>query len=249
MAKSKHWESPYRGTAAWQGVAVIGGNPRNFSGCTVSLPLRRSAADAACANNVDGDVGLFGAAHDLSQRGFASAVLRFTDNQHNAAPFHRLGLQEAYGGGHSVVEIHFRTIEFRAFDRFFDGVAILSERLTHGNRRIVGEDGSFAIESHDCIGEDDAKAVDRRGERMQLRVGVDDESDGQGIAAKFPAIDLLLDAVVENMEVILREVENEFAATSGDGYRHGDLGGGDVNGILRRRGPGLRLGLRQISEH
>ena len=78
-------------------------------------------------------------------------------------------------------------------------------------------------------------AVNHRHHRLDVRTCLEHKSDGKRIAAKIPVIDGLLDAVVEDLEILLGKIENEFAVPVSDRNRNDHFVGADADLVLCER--------------
>lgn len=112
---------------------------------------------------------------------------------------------------------------------------ILRKGLTDVHDGVIGDQGGFAVKGHHSFREDTSHAVNHRHHRLDVRTCLEHKSDGKRIAAKIPVIDDLLDAVVEDVEILLGKIENEFAVPVSDRNRNDHFVGADADLVLCER--------------
>ena len=115
---------------------------------------------------------------------------------------------------------------------------ILRKGLTDVHDGVIGDQGGFAVKGHHSFREDTSHAVNHRHHRLDVRTCLEHKSDGKRIAAKIPVIDDLLDAVVEDVEILLGKIENEFAVPVSDrnperSLRWRGCGSGSLRAVVR----------------
>src|SRR5579859_1650844 len=86
-----------------------------------------------------------------------------------------------------------------------------SEALQDVYRVVETDDGSFGVGTHYLFAEEYAGFAELRDKRVHTGAGLDENDDGNGIAADLKVGDFLRDAVVCDDEILLLEIVNHGA--------------------------------------
>src|SRR5262249_48712376 len=135
--------------------------------------------------------------------------------------------------GQGVVHARTGSTYFELRHGLFNAVGIRGkiEQLVNG----VAErnDRSFSAGAEDLLGKKNAGLSHARQERLDALAAFEQKDHREGITAHIKVRDPLLDAVVEDAEVVLLQVEEHLSTGVADGHRRVDLKNARLD--LRRR--------------